>query len=556
MLTELDLLPPMPDASLLLDSPANLLALDPDRGRIGRNEDITLIDNTQLLSDDIEVGRKAPEEAPRLEDEALILDLGFGDELGDTGMDTSVHVGRDAPTPRTQDEEFGSDLKVQDDDMADLDQGAHTFAEDITGAMRPDHHRDDLAIEDADPMDVDINMEPGEPLEGVLAADGVAPTDAMEGRERDSTSPLSELRPSEERELEEHYQRLNETTTYEPEEEEEESVQQPRRTRRGKVIQPDAGTTLPSSQVKQWQQDRSRILKPTSFLPRDPVLLALMEMQQNGDFVSNVLGDGRGRGLAPELRGVLSLEVVRKSGKLKRKHDAEQTRAETAEEASPQSDKRPRLEFEDEDGGFVAGGDDSVPVPDTTGVTDGEILEIPAAADEMQQPDEEDIAMQPRSPEREQQQEQDEEEQQEQEERSSSLPHDAFDVTMAPLVHPADSGPVALGTQHAVHMLRDRFGAGAADSPSQRNKASVLFQDLLPENGTSKADATKMFFEVLVLATKDAVKVEQEPNALGGPIRIRGRRGLWGSWAEQEAAGEIAQQDDVPLALESAPVSA
>ena len=552
MLTELDLLPPMPDASLLLDAPANLLALDPDRGRIGRNEDITLIDNTQLLSDDIEVGRKGLEEAPRLEDEALILDLGFGDELGDTGMDTSVHVGRDAPPPRAQDEEFGSDLKVQDNDMPDLDHGADTFAEDITSAMRPIQHRDDLATEDADPMDVDVNMEPGEPREGLLAADGVAPTGAMEGRERDSTSPLSELRPSEERELEEHYQRLNETTTYEPEEDEEESVHQPRRTRRGKIIQPDAGTTLPSSQVKQWQQDRSRILKPASFLPRDPVLLALMEMQQNGDFVSNVLGDGRGRGLAPELRGVLSLEVVRKSGKLKRKHDAEQTRVETAEEASPQSEKRPRLEFEDEDGGFAAGGDDSVPLPDTTGVTDGEILEIPAAAGEIQQPDEDGIAIQPRSPGQEQEQQQ----QQEIEERSSPLPQDAFDVTMAPLVHPADSGPVALGTQHAVHMLRDRFGAGAADSPSQRNKASVLFQDLLPENRTSKADATKMFFEVLVLATKDAVKVEQGSDALGGPIRIRGRRGLWGSWAEQEAAGEIAQQDDVPLALESAAVSA
>jgi cohesin complex subunit SCC1 len=101
---------------------------------------------------------------------------------------------------------------------------------------------------------------------------------------------------------------------------------------------------------------------------------------------------------------------------------------------------------------------------------------------------------------------------------------------------------VSLGTKHAVHLLRDRFGAEAADSPDKRKKASVLFQDLLPEATTSKADATKMFFEVLVLATKDAVKVEQQEGLLGGPIRVRGKRGLWGAWAEREAGGEIEEE--------------
>ena len=118
-----------------------------------------------------------------------------------------------------------------------------------------------------------------------------------------------------------------------------------------------------------------------------------------------------------------------------------------------------------------------------------------------------------------------------------------FDETTAPLVHPADSGPVSLGTKNAVHLLRDRFGAEAATSPDKRKKASVLFQDLLPERTTSKADATKMFFEVLVLATKDAVKVEHSESLLGGPIRVRGKRGLWGDWAETVAGGEIAEQD-------------
>ena len=118
----------------------------------------------------------------------------------------------------------------------------------------------------------------------------------------------------------------------------------------------------------------------------------------------------------------------------------------------------------------------------------------------------------------------------------------AFDETTAPLVHPADSGPVSLGTKHAVHILRDLFGAEAAMNADKRKKTSVVFQELLPEARTTKADATKMFFECLVLATKDAIKVEQAEGALGGPIRVRGKRGLWGAWAEREAGGEIAAQ--------------
>ena len=130
---------------------------------------------------------------------------------------------------------------------------------------------------------------------------------------------------------------------------------------------------------------------------------------------------------------------------------------------------------------------------------------------------------------------------------------DNFDETTAPLLHPLESGPISLGTQHAVHLLRDRFGSGLTDSqsnsqsPSQLKKAQTLFQDMLPEATTTKADATKMFFEVLVLATKDAVKVEQSPKELGGLLRIRGKRGLWGAWAEREAGGEIAAQDGLAV---------
>jgi cohesin complex subunit SCC1 len=79
-------------------------------------------------------------------------------------------------------------------------------------------------------------------------------------------------------------------------------------------------------------------------------------------------------------------------------------------------------------------------------------------------------------------------------------------------------------------------------------KAEAMFTDLCPEDRTSRQDATKMFFELLVLGTKDAIKVEQDSKELGLPIRVRGKRGLWGSWAEMEAGGEIAKEGEVTAA--------
>ena len=125
-----------------------------------------------------------------------------------------------------------------------------------------------------------------------------------------------------------------------------------------------------------------------------------------------------------------------------------------------------------------------------------------------------------------------------------------FDITEAPLLHPAQSGPVSLGTKNAVHLLREHFAphhpkssnSAEPPTPSKRVKAEAMFTDLCPEDRTSRQDATKMFFELLVLGTKDAVKVEQDSKGLGLPIRVRGKRGLWGSWAEMEAGGEIAKE--------------
>jgi cohesin complex subunit SCC1 len=84
----------------------------------------------------------------------------------------------------------------------------------------------------------------------------------------------------------------------------------------------------------------------------------------------------------------------------------------------------------------------------------------------------------------------------------------AFEERPAPVVPRAERLPVTVATKHAVHILRDQFGPEAATTPGKRLSTSVVFQDLLPEYQTTRTEATKMFFECLVLATKDAIKVE------------------------------------------------
>jgi cohesin complex subunit SCC1 len=240
-------------------------------------------------------------------------------------------------------------------------------------------------------------------------------------------------------------------------------------------------------------------------------------MQKSGDFINNILREGRSATWAPELRGLLSITAIRPqeaAADRKRKRDSGIADMDSDEEQG-RSPKSPRLDIPDEDTVLAPGG---AGLGNNSVAEDGTILDIPADDDHMIHMDDDD---------------------------HRPLSRDAdpnFDETTAPLVHPADSGPVSIATKHAVHILRDLFGPEAETSADKRKKASVVFQDLLPEHRTTKADATKMFFECLVLATKDAIKVDQPEGTLGGPIRVRGKRGLWGDWAEREAGGEIAAE--------------
>ncbi|KAG0651090.1 Double-strand-break repair rad21 [Hyphodiscus hymeniophilus] len=512
VLTEGDNLemPPMPDASFLLSQMDDESHLH--RKKRAGSRDINLpedLQGSQFLQDSIE---------NRIDEDDLALDpmddldlgLDFGFDLDDINVngknDRSIEIGRDAPAPRAAEDDIFSELDVQAPSK-------EAFREDRDMSLDLGFGGDEGIRMADDDGDVDMFDNIGGDVSALPAAPVI-------DRARISESPLSDV---DEADIAEGQQHLNNNSLYEqPGDETEQSVfrNPAQRARRQKVLQMDAEIELTNTKIKEQQLNRDKITKPQSFLPRDPEILALMEMQKNGGFISNIMNGGRSSGWAPELQGMISLAAVRKAGDLKRKRDS--GIADMDGENDPPS-KSPRLELGEVEDDLTAGLGDAGFGREETINADGTMMEIPGDDGFMMPQDDDHDATA----------------------GLADSPGPNFDETTAPLVHPADSGPVSLGTKHAVHLLRDRFGPEAANSPDKRKKASVLFQDLLPEATTSKAEATKMFFEVLVLATKDAVKVEQQEALLGGPIRVRGKRGLWGDWAEREAGGEIEEEPNV-----------
>jgi cohesin complex subunit SCC1 len=478
VLTELDLLAPLPDPALLLGT-----GLDLGRDALGNG---TLDWGTQsLITDSIE--QKSAAESRVLLDDDLGLDLGDDDFTG--VMD--VERGRDRVSSAWLDDNAGETTKLYDDDLGlDMDDGPLL-----------DHQGDDATL------GADINMTdlPGLDLGDEFGAE-LPPQDPM--------SPLSGLRRSAEHEFDTTFVDAHGNSLYEPPVEE--SLHEAQRIKRRKVLEEDLNIEISASQISAQQNDRSKILKPFSFLPRDRMLLALMQMQKNGGFVSSILGDGRTHGWAPELRDVLSVEIIRRSGDLKRKRDSG-----VSDMYLSDGKEAPAIEIPDDELSVLGAHN----LGDASGLSEGMFEQL--TSDGLRHLSVDDDDRLPGSPGRE------------------MTPADDFNDTTFPLLHPADAGPISQGTRHAVHLLRDHFGSESADSPSQRQKSSVLFQDLLPKATTSRSNATKMFFEVLVLATKDAVKVEQKVDTLSGPIRLRAKRGLWGSWAEESAGGQIGEAQEV-----------
>ena len=482
----------------------SLLDFRPRDAGFGSKKDDPLVWNSQIfLEPSVETGRAAPARDERGEfgDEDMNIDLDL-----DLGLDDepTIEMGRNAPpNMSTQDDLTGNDLMPKD---LGLEDPSRTRLSSQVPSL----------IEDRDeqlPDDGGMMLDNGDDF--AFPTTNAAGPDMVDQRlQRVSRSPFSSAPES-------RADGLDPSHVNEDEEEEVSMRQATHKAKKRKVLPSDSVTTLTSDTIKKQQIDRSAILKPSSFLPRDPVLLNLMNMRRNGGFASGLMGDGQYKGLAPELHGILSIEVVRKSGELKRKRDSGV--ADVSENEAP-ADAGVQLEIPDDDtyGQIDEGFGGDVTAHDNT------IFNLPA--DDSFRQDNADNARR------------------ENEAEDSDLGGPNFDETTAPLLHPMEQGAISQGTKHAVHLLRDRFDSSADGSPSQSQKKSILFQELLPERSTSKADATKMFFETLVLATKDAIKVEQADKEVGSNIRIRAKRGLWGAWAEKEAGGEIAQQENAPTA--------
>lgn len=297
-------------------------------------------------------------------------------------------------------------------------------------------------------------------------------------------SPLSEISEEIVQQIEEEIPELRLSEPHEAEEERPVSRRPQQRIRRRRIMAPDEEITLSSRQIQDQQTNHEAITRPTRFYPRDPLLGALMGMQASGGFISSIMMDGRTAAWAPELRGILSFDAVQEARQLARKRPAREVEAEV--ELGQRVSKSPRLEIAEEQA-FEFG--EGIAEPSIIG---GEtMMEIPA------------IEASPPPP---------------------SIPEERL--------------PIPITTEHAVYTLRDQFGAEAATSSEVRESRSVIFQDFVPEQETTKAEATKMFLECLVLATKGAIKLEQGPG-LGDPIQVWAQESLWGDFAERATGGEM-----------------
>lgn len=503
----------------------SLLDFGPMSIDFGARKDDPLNWASQSLLDPVNVIPKNIPSDDRRDDDDMHIELEL--DLGDDDT-PSIEIGRrdNAPSRPIEDDLISNDDQFPGlgnfQDKSGIDGSTRSRLSSVLPLMEEDVmpsslQGGDMLVDDVNDFAVPIT-------DNIFPSD--APPIAAEDPRftRDSLSPLSSVRSSVMRDFD---------TTHMNGHEEDVTIVQAQKAKKRKVLQADADTVIPQTQITEQQTDRSAILKPVSLLSRDPLLLNLITMQRNGGFVSHILGEGRAKGWAPELRGILSIEVVRKSGELKRKRDSGVEDVDE-EEAHAGMTELPQLEIPEDNTNNFGHMDEGIEInPDATLPEHSVILQDLPAETELEPVVHKDGPHSEISP----------RDQPGSDEDAMNSDRDPFDETTAPLLYPEEQGAVSVGTQHAVHLLRDRFASSEGESSSRQNKAAILFQEILPEDTTSKAEATKMFFEVLVLATKDAVKVEQPDSQLGGPLRIRGKRGLWGAWAEKEAGGEIAEQE-------------
>ncbi|KAJ4324088.1 hypothetical protein N0V84_004054 [Fusarium piperis] len=425
-------LAPPPDANWLLSQIGDVGVVPVSPKRRVTLRDITL---PEILT---------PSQYTGMYEEAVVPTEGF-----DLELDFGIEIGREAPAPRPFEEEMLSELET-----------------------RP---------AEKEGPEIEPSFEAG------LGELPIGGEEEFEFHPADITappipeSPLSEISEEVVQQIEEEIPSLRLSEPHEPEEERPILRRPEQRIRRRRIMAPDEEITLSSRQIQEQQTNHEAITRPTRFIPRDPVLATLVDMQASGGFVSSILMEGRSAGWAPELRGVLSFDAVQEARQLARKRPAREVEVEPEERVS----KSPRLEIAEEPA--FEFGEEGIAEPSIPG--EETMMEIPT-----------------------------------------------FGASPPPPSIPTERLPIPTSTEHAVYALRDQFGPEAAISSEVRESTSVIFQDFVPEQQTTKAEATKMFFECLVLATKGAIKLEQGPG-LGDAIQVWARESLWGDFAETDTGG-------------------
>ncbi|RTE81508.1 hypothetical protein BHE90_003957 [Fusarium euwallaceae] len=427
-------LAPPPDANWLLSQIGDVDVVPVSPRRRVTLRDITL---PEILT---------PSQYTGMYEEAVVPTEGV-----DLELDFGIEIGREAPAPRPFEEEMVSELEP-----------------------RP---------AEKEGPEIEPSFEVGL---GELAIGG---EEEFEFHPADITappipeSPLSEISEEIVQQIEEEIPELRLSEPHEAEEERPIRRRPEQRIRRRRIMAPDEEITLSSRQIQDQQTDHEAITRPTRFIPQDPLLGILMNMQASGGFVSSIMMEGRSNAWAPELRGVLSFDAVQEARQLARKRPAREVEAEV--EPEERVSKSPRLEIGEEPA--FEFGEEGIAEPSIPG--EETMVEIPP-----------------------------------------------FEASPPPPSIPAGRLPIPTTTEHAVYALRDQFGPEAATSSEVRESTSVIFQDFVPEQQATKAEATKMFFECLVLATKGAIGLEQGPE-LGDAIQIWAKESLWGDFAERATGG-------------------
>jgi cohesin complex subunit SCC1 len=290
---------------------------------------------------------------------------------------------------------------------------------------------------------------------------------------------------------------------------------------RKRRLQDDLSTELTSRSMKALQEDPTPLTKRPRRLPLDPAMLQLMQLSMQGQ-----LGDlvWQPPHLHPNIRSLLMPEFVKSMARIQQ----QVADGEAAEAAAPGSvmaaDDEPFPAFDDDrgmpafdDSGMPAfDGDEGLALPDETLPEDSTEMALPSGDGVA------DVAESLRAP--------------SPEEAFGSLDplaSDAHDSSVheSTLQANAAAGVVALDTATVVAQLMDVLGG---KTQKARSSASTDFTTLA--EGTSRAAASSLFFQVLLLATKDALKVEQRDAY--GDISIKSKAGLYA--LSTEAGSQVA----------------